>query len=214
MLLLTLDLLGTAIFALTGALEGVRHRLDLLGILVLSAITGVGGGVLRDVILGKTPPAAFQNELYLICSLTVGLFVFFLIPLVNVTLMGKVWNLILIGDALGLGVFTLIGATKGIEAGLGPVGIMFTGAVTSCGGGMLRDILVREVPALLKRDFYATASIMGSLVLLLLLPTPLPSWMPPTIAVIFTTFLRLFAMKKKLNLPIPRAKGDLSDRIC
>ncbi len=205
-LLHILDLTGTVIFALTGALKAVRHELDWLGILVLAAITGVGGGVMRDVILGSTPPAAFQHELYLIFSLAAGLGVIILIPFVSPVHMDRISPAIIIGDALGLGVFTYIGAARGLEAGLGPVGIMFTGAVTSCGGGMIRDLLVKEIPALLKRDFYATASILGSLLFLLMPNLSLPLWLTSSSVILFTIALRLGAMKMKLNLPVPRPR--------
>ena len=204
MILFILDIAGTFIFALTGALKAVRHRLDWLGILVLSAITGVGGGVLRDVILGNTPPAAFGNELYLMFSLLAGIIVIITIPVLPAGWALNFKQVIPVGDALGLGVFTLIGASKGLSAGLGPVGILFTGAVTSCGGGMIRDILVREVPALLKRDFYATASISGGALYILLNSLEVDQWITHLTVILFTTALRLIAMK---NAPLTSRAG-------
>jgi uncharacterized membrane protein YeiH len=202
MILYFLDLAGTVIFALTGALKAVRHKLDWLGILVLASITGVGGGVIRDVILGNTPPAAFQNEAYLILSLIAGISVILVFSFFSTHKTGRLRQFILVGDAIGLGVFTLIGTVKGMEANLGPVGILFTGAVTSCGGGMLRDLLVNEIPALLKKDFYATASILGSSLYLILYSMNLPLWIIPGAVILFTTSLRLIAMKIDLALPI------------
>ncbi len=208
MVLFILDVTGTFIFALTGALKAVRHRLDWLGILVLSCITGVGGGVLRDLILGNTPPAAFQREIYLISSLAAGVLVILILSFLSLSSLDRLRDLILIGDALGLGVFTFLGALKGQEAGLGPVGILFTGAVTSCGGGLIRDTLVREIPILLRRDFYATASILGSLVYLFLQGKNIPPWFVSTLVILFTTSLRLGAMKFRLSLPVPGVGQD------
>ncbi|MDC7220950.1 MAG: trimeric intracellular cation channel family protein [Spirochaetales bacterium] len=210
MILFILDLAGTAIFAITGALKAIRHKLDWLGILVLAAITGVGGGVFRDLILGNTPPAAFQNEAYLILSLVAAILIIILFPLLTHDKAAPLRQFIMVGDAIGLGVFTFIGAYKGLEAGLGPVGVLFTGAVTSCGGGMIRDMLVKEIPALLKKDFYATASIMGSLLFLGLNKLGLPTWLVPFTVVFFTTSLRLFAMKMALSLPIPHSGKNKS----
>ena len=206
MILFVLDLCGTFVFALTGALKAIRHKLDWLGILVLSAITGVGGGVLRDVILGSTPPAAFRNELYLISSLAAGVMAITLIPRLSTRISSHLEQIIPVGDAIGLGVFTLIGAAKGYEAEMGPVGIIFTGVVTSCGGGMIRDVLVREIPALLKRDFYATASLLGSSLFLLLQTLNLAFWITPVSVIFFTTALRLIAIKIRLSLPVPESR--------
>ena len=206
MILFILDLTGTFIFALTGALKAVRHRLDWLGIMVLASITGVGGGVMRDVILGSTPPAAFHNEWYLVCSLAAGLFTIIFIPLMPLPRTLKVKHIILIGDAVGLGVFTFIGAAKGMNEGLGPVGILFTGVVTSCGGGIIRDVLVKEIPAVLRRDFYATASLLGSLLFFLLKTLDMQTWVVPVAVIFFTTALRLLAMKTHMSLPVPQRK--------
>lgn len=203
-LLYSLDLLGTVVFALTGALKAVKYQLDWLGILVLSAITGVGGGVLRDVILGDTPPVAFINEFYLILSLGSGLLVILILPLAPKGRYRSLQRLILIGDAMGLGVFTLIGAAKGFHSGLGPVGVLFTGAVTACGGGLIRDLLVKEIPALLKRDFYATASILGGVLYLLLNGRITSSGLVMFLTILFTLSLRIGAIKFGINLPVPR----------
>lgn len=205
-----LDLFGTAVFAITGGFKAVKYELDILGVLVLSTITGVGGGLLRDVLIGDTPPAAFKNEYYLIISLLMGLLVFFLAPKI-----AKRWEVIKYLDALGLGTFTVIGALKGMDYGLGVVGIIFTGVLTSCGGGLIRDVLVREIPAVIKRDFYATASTIGCLFLIV---TSRAGWAPkwlPFLTIILTAGLRIAAMKLKLSLPrvkqIPGFKGSSKD---
>ncbi|NNE71248.1 MAG: trimeric intracellular cation channel family protein [Rhodothermales bacterium] len=154
-----LDLIGTLVFAVSGALQANRHQLDFLGFMVLAVSTGVGGGVIRDMMLGATPPAVFQDELYLIVCVVGGVLVFRAAPPI-----ARRWNRVMVADAIGLGVFAAIGAAKGHAFGLGPIGVMFMAALTATGGGVVRDLLVREVPAIIKGGFYATAALIGGLV--------------------------------------------------
>ena len=124
-----LDIIGTVIFAVTGAVRGVRLKLDLLGVIVFSCTVGVGGGMIRDTLIGYVPVSAFRNEIYFLVCILTGLVVFFLSPLIR---RGR--NLIQILDAFGLGVFTAIGAAKGVEVGLTVPGIILSGVHTdSCG---------------------------------------------------------------------------------
>ncbi len=191
-----LDLFGTFIFGLSGAFRAVKYELDILGVLILSIITGVGGGMVRDALLGATPAASLTDERYLIVTITAGLLVFFFAKK-----LAKQWRKIIVSDALGLGVFTAIGVTKALEYGLGPVGAVIIGVVTSTGGGVIRDILVREVPGIVSRDFYATASIIGGISLLLVRYYGGNSLLQVTVAVVVTTALRLLAMKYHIHLP-------------
>lgn len=191
-----LDIIGTFVFAVSGALRAVRHRLDLLGIMVLAVATGVGGGMIRDMLLGATPVAAISSELYLIVCLSGGLLV-----MVAATRVATQWNRVMFADAVGLGVFTAIGAAKGLQFGLGPIGVMIMGALTATGGGVVRDILVREVPAVIKHDFYATATLIGGAALLgadaLGFGTNVQVWT----AVVVTSGLRFYAMFRGVSLP-------------
>lgn len=197
-----LDLFGTAVFAFTGALKAVRHRLDILGVVVLGTITGVGGGVLRDLILGDTPPAAFMEESFLITALAISLLVFLLHKKLR-----REWSMIKWADALGLAVFTVIGAAKGMQFNLGLVGVLFTGAVTATGGGVIRDMLVREVPAVISRDFYATASLAGSLLFVLIYPLNLPYSWQMALPLLLTFLLRGAAILFNIHLPKAEMKG-------
>ncbi len=125
-----MDIIGTFVFAVAGGLRAMRHDLDLLGVMVLSVATGVGGGMIRDMLLGATPVAAIQSELYLGVCIAGGLVVFFAGNRVATE-----WNRVAIIDAIGLGIFAAIGGAKGLEYGLGPIGVMITAALTaSCGG--------------------------------------------------------------------------------
>lgn len=194
-----LDFAGTFVFAVAGAYRAVRHDLDLLGILVLAVSTGVGGGLIRDVLIGATPPAALENEGYLVICLLGGLTVAFLSAHIE-----ERWNMVMIADAVGLGVFAAIGAAKGVAYGLGPIGVVMMGALTATGGGVVRDVLVREVPAVIKHDFYATAALIGGGALLLCHHLGAPEVVSLWTAAAVTTGLRFYAMRSKMDLPTAR----------
>ncbi len=206
MLLYTLEILGTIVFAITGALKAVKYELDILGILVLASITGTGGGILRDILLGDTPPASFLDETFFIVSLLAGIIVFFSAPKII-----KIWKIIRIGDAIGLGLFTAIGAAKGISYELGIIGVILTGALTATGGGAIRDILVNEVPLVIRKDFYATAAVIGSLLLLGAEALNINHTTSILSAALLTTGIRLMAMKLQLSLPKAKRLGSHPD---
>lgn len=191
-----LDLFGTFIFGLSGAFRAVKYELDILGVLILSIITGVGGGMVRDTLLGSTPAAALQDERYLIVTIIAGLLVFFWAKS-----LAKQWQKIIVSDALGLGVFTAIGVMKALNVGLGPVGAVIMGVITATGGGVIRDIIVKEMPGIVSRDFYATASIFGGLALLVANKLGASEVVQIIIAVLVTTTLRILAMRYHISLP-------------
>jgi len=191
-----LDIVGTFVFAVAGAFRATRHHLDLLGVMVLAVATGVGGGMIRDMLLGATPVAAIQSELYLGVCLAGGLVVFFASSRVATQ-----WNRVMIMDAIGLGVFAAIGAAKGLAFGLGPIGVMIMAALTATGGGAVRDILVREVPAVIKHDFYATAALLGGAALLGADALGWSSWVQIWTAIGVTSGLRFYAMTRGVGLP-------------
>lgn len=198
------DLFGTMIFAITGAVRGIKHRLDLLGVIVLSCCVGVGGGIVRDCIIGAKPVAALQNETYLIICIITGIVVF-----VNSEWAIRNTNIITICDAIGLGVFTAIGASKGMAAELHPVGIMLTGVITAVGGGVIRDIMVGTVPVVLKSDFYATASLIGGFIFYLLATLTTLKTFPLFLIVAFTVMIiRLLAFYFHIQLPVAADKDQ------
>lgn len=207
--LFALDLFGTFVFAVTGAFRAVKYELDILGVLVLSVFTGVGGGILRDVILGAYPPAVFTNEIYFLICLGGGLMVFFLAPHV-----ARWWTAVKVFDAVGLGVFAALGALKGFEYGLGPIGVVMMGTMTAVGGGVIRDILVSEIPAVLTSDFYATAAALGALTLWICEVAGLGNEASLLAAALVTIILRLLAMRFRVNLPrvrnLPAPPADLA----
>jgi uncharacterized membrane protein YeiH len=163
--LLALDLIGTFVFALSGAIVGVRQRLDIFGVLVLSFAASSAGGIMRDVLIGSVPPAAIGDWRYLIASLLAGLLIFIWFP--RYLQSSKVQHLILIFDAAGLGLFAVTGTQKALGYGLNPIMAPLLGMLSGIGGGMLRDVLVAEVPNVLRSDLYAVAALAGAVVVVI-----------------------------------------------
>jgi uncharacterized membrane protein YeiH len=160
--LVTLDLVGIFVFAISGALVAVRKQLDIFGVLVLAGTTGLGGGFLRDVLIGATPPAALADWRYLLVPVGAGLMTFGFHPVV-----GRMERMVNIFDAFGLSLFCVAGALKALDYGLGPVPAALMGMVTGIGGGMLRDVLAGRVPVIFRGELYATPALAGSAVVVL-----------------------------------------------
>jgi uncharacterized membrane protein YeiH len=200
LLIHVLDLFGTVAFAVTGAFKAIEHKSDIVGIIILATITGVTGGVVRDIVFGRIPPLAVSDPLYLVITTATAIAIFFLYKALK-----KHWNMFLKFDAIGLGVFTVIGASFAYElAGLNFLAMAFAGLVTAIGGGILRDVFVNEVPIVFVKELYASASFVGVVMLFGLLAAGVDLGIAaiPTIAAV--TSLRLLAMRHNWNLPRPR----------
>ena len=195
-IILILDLFGTAVFAATGAIKGVRKHLDIFGVTVLACCVGVGGGITRDAILGAVPVAALQHWTYLGVCIAVALITFF-----TVRFWLRLRNIIQICDAVGLGVFTAIGCSKGLSYEVSFIGVLLCGTITAIGGGMIRDVLVREVPVVLRSDFYATASLLGGVVCYLLAFSNTNWFVNFALTSLFVFSLRYLAIHYKFRLP-------------
>jgi uncharacterized membrane protein YeiH len=154
-----LDLAGTFVFAISGAAAAVNARLDIFGILVLSFVAGNFGGIGRDLIIGAVPPAALVDGRYLLVSILAGLVTFFWYSGVD-----RLRSPVLLFDAAGLSLFAVSGSQKAIEFGLSPVMAALLGMVTGIGGGMTRDVLLSEIPQVLRSDLYAVAALAGATV--------------------------------------------------
>lgn len=152
-----LDLGGTFVFAMSGAVAAVNRRLDIFGILVLSFVTGNFGGITRDLLIGAVPPAALTDGRYLLVSVLAGLITFFWYAGVD-----RLRSPMLLFDAAGLSFFAVAGAQKAIEFGLNPVMAALLGMVAGIGGGMMRDVLIVEIPHVLRSDLYAVAALVGA----------------------------------------------------
>jgi len=154
---LVLDLLGTFFFAISGSLLAARRQFDIVGSLLLGALTGLGGGIIRDLILGVTP-TAFANPIYVVPPVAAAALVFFLLRLVT-----RLPRTLLLFDAGGLALFCVTGALKSLEAGMNPVAATLLGALTACGGGLLRDVVGNRDPQLFNpRDLYAVPALLGA----------------------------------------------------
>jgi uncharacterized membrane protein YeiH len=159
-----LDLVGTAAFAASGAWVGVRKHMDLFGVLVLGVVTAVGGGTLRDLLLGDIPPFSLKDETYICIAITVSLVVF-----INRIKFMAFEKPLLYFDAIGLGTFVVIGTTKALDFQLGFLGAVLMGVMTGTAGGVVRDILANQVPLILRREIYASACVAGGVLLVVLL---------------------------------------------
>lgn len=208
MIIYIFDLFGTCIFAITGAVKGVRCKLDILGVVVFACTVGCGGGMLRDVLIGATPVAAFTDSAYLLICVATGLAVFFTAP----KFVGR-WRVILFADSIGLGVFTALGVAKGAMYGIGPVGQVLCGVFSAVGGGVIRDIMTRSVPTVLTSDFYATASLIGGVVYLVLEATPLGIFGKFMIAGSTVFIIRIIAIKFNFHLPVANTALPVDDHL-
>ncbi len=197
------DIFGTAIFAITGAVKGVRNRLDFLGVIVFAITVGCGGGMLRDVLLGVKPIAVFSDEAYVLVCILAGVVVFFISPKV----VGQ-WGAIQYCDALGLGVFTAIGCAKAAGLGLGSVAVITSGVFGAVGGGVLRDVFSKEIPMVFTSDFYASASILGGVLFLILSSLGVNGNVLLYSTAIFTTLSRILGYRFRWKLPVARLAGE------
>ncbi len=199
-LMVVLDLLGTFVFALSGATAGVKHRLDLFGVLVLSFAAGNSGGIARDVLIGAVPPAGLADWRYLAVCAAAGLVTFYWHPIVD-----RMRSPVLVFDAAGLALFAVAGTHKALSFGLGPVPAVLLGVLTGTGGGMVRDVLVSEVPAVLRAEIYAVAALAGGAVVVLGAALGLPSPVAMGAGAALCFGLRYMAIRHGWQLPVAQA---------
>jgi uncharacterized membrane protein YeiH len=199
-LLVAFDLGGTFVFALSGATAGVKHRLDLFGVLVLSFAAGNSGGIARDVMIGAVPPAAISDWRYIAVSILAGLVTFYWYRIIN-----RLSSPVLVFDAAGLALFAVAGAGKALAFHAGPVAATLLGMLTGIGGGMVRDVLVREIPTVLRTELYAVAALIGAAVVVTGRMLHLPSAAAAAAGAVLCFGLRLMAMRRGWQLPIARS---------
>ncbi|MBE0493884.1 MAG: trimeric intracellular cation channel family protein [Thiomicrospira sp.] len=191
-----LDLLGTVVFAITGLLAASRKQLDLFGAIVLAMVTAVGGGTLRDLIL-DVPVFWTQQTIYIYLIVTSAVFMFIYARYYDVPV-----RLLLLLDALGLAVFTVIGAQKAFELGFSDPIVIMTGVMTGVVGGVIRDVLAGEVPLIFRKEIYATASFLGASVLVLGFHYLPSRELASVLAIIVVFGLRVLAIQKNYSLPV------------
>jgi uncharacterized membrane protein YeiH len=200
-LLLMLDLLGTFVFALSGATVGVRRRLDLFGVLVLSFVAGNFGGITRDLMIGAIPPAAIGDWRYLAVSVLAGAVSFYCFPGID-----RLSNSVLVFDAAGLALFAVSGTQKALELGLNPVMAALLGMLTGIGGGVARDVLVAEIPTVLRADLYALAALAGAVVVVFGSLVHVSSTAATIAGAALCFGLRVMAIQRGWHLPIARPR--------
>jgi uncharacterized membrane protein YeiH len=192
-----LDLGGTFVFAISGAVAAVNRRLDIFGVLVLSFVTGNLGGITRDLLIGAVPPAALTDGLYLLVSVSAGLITFFWYAGVD-----KLRSPALLFDAAGLSFFAVAGAQKAIEFGLSPVMSALLGMLTGIGGGMTRDVLLVEIPQVLRSDLYAVAALVGASIVVIGNTLGLSYGVSALVGGFFCFGLRFLAIRYGWHLPV------------
>ncbi|MFZ2077450.1 MAG: trimeric intracellular cation channel family protein [Xanthobacteraceae bacterium] len=206
-----LDLAGTFVFALSGAMAGVKHRLDVFGVLVLSFAAANTGGIIRDVLIGAIPPGAISDWHYLGVSLAAGLITFCFPAAIT-----QRWSPVLLFDAAGLALFAVSGAHKALTYGLNPIMATLLGMLTGIGGGMARDVLLAEIPTVLRADLYAVAALVGAAVVVIANIMHLPSEPAALIGAALCFALRVLAITRGWQLPVAgadrrRSKGTEMD---
>jgi uncharacterized membrane protein YeiH len=196
-LLLILDLLGTFVFAMEGASTAVQHELDLLGLMVLAFATALGGGIVRDMLIGSIPPSSIKDWRYPGVALFAAVVVF-----AGNNAVGHIpfWLLTTL-DAAGLGFFAIAGAAKALDFGIHPLLAILLGGVTGVGGGTIRDLFLAQVPAVLRTDIYAAAALLGATVLVLALKLKVRPAFASTLGIVLCFALRMVAVHEHWNLP-------------
>src|SRR4051812_17184772 len=201
-LLVAFDLGGTFVFALSGATAAVKHRLDLFGVLVLSFAAGNSGGIARDVMIGAVPPAAISDWRYVAVSILAGLITFYWYRIIN-----RLSSPVLVFDAAGLALFAVSGAGKALAFDAEPVAATLLGMLTGIGGGMVRDVLVREIPTVLRTELYAVAALIGAAVVVIGSMLHLSSSGAAAAGAVLCFGLRFMAIRYRWQLPIARPSG-------
>ena len=204
-LILWLNLAATFVFGLSGGLAAVRARLDLFGVVVLAAVVGLAGGITRDVLIG-VPPETFRDSRYLAAVAAAGIACFFIRAALE-----RLHGAVLVFDAVGLALFCVTGATKALAFELGPVQAVILGAITGIGGGMLRDVLLREVPTVLRTELYAIPAIGGAAVVVLAHEAGSDSGVYALVGAALCLVVRLLGVRFGINIPVADGEGRPDD---
>jgi uncharacterized membrane protein YeiH len=214
-ILLVADLIGVAVFAASGASAAVAKRLDLFGVVFVGFVAALGGGILRDLVIGAAPPLAFADWRYPVTAAAAAIAVFRLHPQ-----LARLRRTVLALDAAGLGLFTVAGTLKALEAGVPAVGSCVVGMLTGIGGGVARDLLTGEIPVVLQRDIYAVAALGGAVAVVALVALHAAGPAALAAAALLITGVRLLALRRRWSAPVavvpsapgaPRAPGAPGD---
>ncbi len=208
-LLFAMELIGTIAFSCSGALAAIRKRLDLLGVIVLGVITATGGGMFRDILIGNIPPSLFKNSLYVILAVISAIIIFFTVQsrrllkiFTQIERYNQIYNFL---DAIGLGAFTVVGVNTAVSTQISDYFFLtiFLGVITGVGGGILRDIMVCEIPSILKEHIYACASLAGALLYVFTYKIFLQDF-AMILSALIVIAIRMLARRYDWNLPHSR----------
>ncbi|MBS4032762.1 MAG: trimeric intracellular cation channel family protein [Clostridiales bacterium] len=197
-LLFILDLAGTFFFAISGAMVAVKKNMDLFGIIVLGTVTAIGGGTLREVLLGQFPPFAFRQDLYFSLAIIGSMFTFLFMEQLL-----RIRSVVLLADAVGLGTFVTIGVLRALEMNTTYTSAIILGTITATAGGMIRDVLAGEIPFVLTRDFYAVSCIIGGIFFIILHRVGVTPDLVMALTTLLVIILRVFAIRYGWTLPRP-----------
>ncbi|SCL31089.1 Uncharacterized membrane protein YeiH [Micromonospora nigra] len=196
--LLLADLTGVAVFAASGASAAVVKRLDLFGVVFVGFVAALGGGILRDLVIDEVPPLAFADWRYVTTAAVTAGAVFWLHPQ-----LARLRTCVLVLDAAGLGLFTVTGTLKALDAQVPAVGACLVGMLTAIGGGLARDLLTAEIPVVLRSEIYAVAALVGAVLVTVLEAFGHADATGLTVAAAFVFLVRLVALRRRWSVPVP-----------
>ena len=202
-IVLVLDLCGTFVFALSGAMSGIKHRLDVFGVLVLSFAAANAGGITRDILIGSVPPPGIADWRYIAVPTLAGLATFYSAQTID-----RLRSSVLIFDAGGLALFAVSGTLKALAYGIAPLPSVLLGMLTGIGGGIVRDVLVSEVPAVLRGELYAVAALCGAATVVIGRMLMLPSTAVALAGALVCFWLRFIAIRRGWQLPFPTLRDN------
>ncbi|PIB27078.1 hypothetical protein BFP77_13660 [Maribacter sp. 4U21] len=191
-----IDILGTIAFAISGVLVAMEKRLDFFGVVIIAFVTSIGGGTLRDLLIGNTPVVWMRDATYVITILSTVI-----LAILFVKQLKYFRKSLFLFDTIGIGLYTLIGVEKGLDAGLLPVMCIALGTITASFGGVLRDILCNEIPVIFRKEVYATVCILGGAFYFLLIQFPINSTYAYSVAILSIIVMRILAVKFRISLP-------------
>ena len=191
-----IDILGTIAFAISGVLVAMDKRLDVFGVLIIAFVTAVGGGTLRDLLIGIKPVGWLNAPVHLLIIV-----VTVLLAIIFVKQLKYVRKSLFLFDTIGIGFYTMVGIEKGLAADLLPVMCIALGTITACFGGVIRDILCNEIPVIFRKEIYATVCILGGLVYFVLIQFPINDTIAYSLAILTIIIMRVLAVRFKISLP-------------
>ena len=191
-----IDILGTIAFAISGVLVAMEKKLDLFGVLIIAFVTAVGGGTLRDMLIGNTPVVWMRESVYIFTILGTVIF-----AILFVNQLKYLRKTLFLFDTIGIGLFTMVGIEKGLSAELMPIMCIILGTITASFGGVIRDILCNEIPVIFHKEIYATACILGGISYFLLIQLPIENAYAYIAAILIIILVRILAVRFHIALP-------------